>query len=204
MLLELACSSSAPLANHETLGTLAAPARRKGRPTARRGRRREHRCREQRSFARAAAGEVWPYRREGCAMERWLGENARKISKTQFACFFCWLEWSWVERLRRSYHKSQKKHELLCCRCVFLMSILHVFLKWDPTSKAKHGTKKGFPSWLTGGGNMMRNSWCNQVIHQDPTWTDMLKPIPGVQDLCKGGYSRRNAFRLSIQSFRIS
>jgi len=66
MLLELACSSSAPLANHETLGgPLAAPVRRKDwHPTARRGR-----CREQRS-RRAAAGEVWPYRREGGAMER--------------------------------------------------------------------------------------------------------------------------------------
>lgn len=105
MLLELTCSSSALLANHETLGwTVAAPVRRKDwHPRARR------RCREQRS-RRAAAGEVWPYRREGGAMERWLGESAAKISR-QFVSFLFWgLEWSWRERMRRRYHK-----ENTCC-----------------------------------------------------------------------------------------
>ena len=136
MLLEPACSSSAPLDNHETLGgALAAPVRSKDRhPTARRGR-----CREQRP-RRAAAGEVWPCRREGGAMERLLGENATKISKTQFVSFLFWgLEWSWRERMRRRYHK-----ENTCC---FDVGKFCMRSDAGDTLKTKTRDCQGFPCW---------------------------------------------------------
>ena len=47
--------------------------------------------------------------RIGGKVVRWKGDlekNARKISKTQFACIFCWLEWMRMERLKRSYHNK--------------------------------------------------------------------------------------------------